>query len=75
MSAMERKCLPFYRRHPLREPSFYAWRRVLRERGLIDTFPSANACQQLPTTSSCRWPSTPALRRYPLNASVEVRKQ
>lgn len=33
----------FCARHRLREPSFYAWRRVLRERGLSDDGPSAQA--------------------------------
>jgi transposase-like protein len=30
----------FCRRHQLSEPSFYSWRRVLRERGLVDKFAS-----------------------------------
>ena len=31
----------FCQRHQLSEPSFYSWRRVLRERGLIDESASA----------------------------------
>jgi transposase-like protein len=31
----------FCRRHQLNEPNFYAWRRVLRERGLIQDAPVA----------------------------------
>ena len=33
----------------LREPSFYSWRRLLRERGLIDDGPSAQAAPRAPT--------------------------
>ena len=31
----------FCQRHQLSEPSFYSWRRVLRERGLIQDAPAA----------------------------------
>lgn len=37
----------FCRRHQLSEPSFYSWRRVLRERGLLDQ-PTAGAQAQTP---------------------------
>lgn len=37
----------FCRRHQLSEPSFYSWRRVLRERGLLDE-PTAGAQAQTP---------------------------
>ena len=39
----------FCARRRLREPSFYAWRRVLRERGLIDDGPSAQAAPRATT--------------------------
>ena len=32
----------FCRRHRLREPSFFAWRRALRQRGLIEDRPRVN---------------------------------
>jgi transposase-like protein len=50
----------FCARHHLSEPSFYAWRRLLRERGLI-----AEPCQQ-PTRSS----STPAFVKLGVDAET-----
>src|SRR2546423_1056856 len=38
----------FCRRHHVSEPSFYAWRRVLRERGLVQDSPSEPAASSTP---------------------------
>ena len=51
----------FCRRHRLRAPSFYAWRRELRERGLLDDGPSAEAT---------RAASTPAFVEVAVDASA-----
>src|ERR1700723_3002039 len=51
----------FCRTHQLREPSFYSWRRTLRERGLIDDWPQA---QPTPT------PSTPAFVQMVVDAEA-----
>ena len=39
----------FCRRHHLSEPSFYSWRRVLRERGLVQDSPPEPAPSSTPT--------------------------
>jgi transposase len=53
----------FCRRHRLNEPTFYAWRRVLRERGLIDVERSGAA---VPTAT------TPAFVEVAVDASASV---
>jgi transposase len=53
----------FCRRHRLSEPTFYAWRRVLRERGLIDDERSGAAVSAA---------TTPAFVKVAVDASASA---
>jgi hypothetical protein len=49
----------FCRRHRLREGNFYAWRRVLLRRGLLDNAPNAPAFVKLAVDREPPAPTTP----------------
>lgn len=60
----------FCQRRQLREPSFYFWQRVLRQRGLIIQERAAESPAPKPAKSSAP-PKTPAFVKLTLDADTE----
>jgi transposase-like protein len=61
----------FCRRHRLSEPSFFAWRRKLQQRGLIDDRPTAKESKAAPASAFVQVAVAPATKMA-LSSRIEI---